>query len=629
MEPSSAAYLTCSITVETLNPSGEVIKRNSARNSTAILGRNEFQDLILKLEMGKIVTKYSLKDNINIRRKFVKDGKACIQFPARRLNIMISNCPPNKLAAFLKSMMVKRVCNQQGKPMAERARLLSELPRKFQEISPLTERDVQTVNNVRAKKVESNGTGTTPAPNKRKGLKRARDTNENMQSEQAPRKKLHVTLKQCNLSSEQKEVLNAVQAGQNIFFTGSAGTGKSFLLKKIVGALPPNSTFATASTGVAACHIGGTTLHQFAGMGDGTAPLAKCIELACRQTRIRQWKACKHLIVDEISMVDGDFFSKLEAVARAVRNSTQPFGGIQLILCGDFLQLPPVTKPGQRRKFCFQSPAWSKCINQNFELRQVRRQNDNLFIGILQNIRIGRCPREVCEKMTSTASHSIDKDGILATRLCTHKEDVEQLNKIQLQKLDGDSVLFEAYDSDPELAKHMNNQCPVGSRIELKIGAQVMLAKNLDIQRGLVNGARGVVKGFEHGNKGYPCVKFICGEEVVIRTERWSVKAGAGITLTRRQLPLKLAWAISIHKSQGMSLDCVEISLSRVFECGQAYVALSRATSLEGLRVIDFDPKCVRAHPDVITFYKELRKAAIYKQRSLQYYVDKENQNQY
>ncbi len=181
MDPETA-YLTCSITVETLNPSGEVIKRNTARNATAILGRNEFQDLILKLEMGKIVTKYTLRDNINIRRKFVKDGKACIQFPTKRMNIMIANCPPNKLAMFLKCLMVKRVCNQQAKPLGERARLLSEMPRKFQEISPLTERDVQTVNNVRAKKVERSGTSTTPAaPNKRKGLKRARENNENVQ----------------------------------------------------------------------------------------------------------------------------------------------------------------------------------------------------------------------------------------------------------------------------------------------------------------------------------------------------------------------------------------------------------------------------------------------------------------
>lgn len=173
----SAAILTCSVTVETLNPSGEVIKKSTSRNATAILGRNQFQDLILKIEIGKTTANYTLKD-ISIRKKFVKEGKACIQFPSRRMNIMIANCPPNKLAAFLKCLLVKNVCNKQQKPMNGRARLLSELPQQFQEISPLTAKDVHTVNNVRAKQAESQGTGTTPAaPSRKKGLKRPRDAN--------------------------------------------------------------------------------------------------------------------------------------------------------------------------------------------------------------------------------------------------------------------------------------------------------------------------------------------------------------------------------------------------------------------------------------------------------------------
>ncbi|NXR97722.1 PIF1 helicase, partial [Oxylabes madagascariensis] len=438
----------------------------------------------------------------------------------------------------------------------------------------------------------------------------------------------------ARLSAEQEAVLGAVRSGKSIFFTGSAGegprplssaprgkawpltccfspegTGKSFLLKRIVGSLPPNITYATASTGVAACHIGGTTLHAFAGIGSGKAPLEQCIQLAERPGVRQHWLACQHLIIDEISMVDGKFFDKLEAVARAVRKRDEPFGGIQLIICGDFLQLPPVCKANEETKFCFQAKSWRKCIHINMELTEVRRQTDKTFVSLLNAIRLGRCTEEVTRQLMQTAAHRSERDGILATRLCTHKDDVEITNERRLQQLPGELVhVFEALDSDPMLVKLIDAQCPVGGRVELKLGAQVMLAKNLDVSQGLVNGARGVVVGFESEQKGLPKVRFLCGVTQLIKMEKWIIKGASGVHLSRQQLPLKLAWAISIHKSQGMSLDCVEISLSRVFESGQAYVALSRARSLAGLRVLDFDPKVVRADPAVLQFYRQLRR---------------------
>ncbi|NXW16255.1 PIF1 helicase, partial [Circaetus pectoralis] len=411
----------------------------------------------------------------------------------------------------------------------------------------------------------------------------------------------------ARLSAEQEAVLGAVRSGKSVFFTGCAGTGKSFLLKKIVGSLPPKSTYATASTGVAACHIGGTTLHAFAGIGSGKAPLEQCIQLAERPGVRQHWLACQHLIIDEISMVDGKFFDKLEAVARAVRKRDEPFGGIQLIICGDFLQLPPVCKANEETNFCFQAKSWRKCIHINMELTEVRRQTDKTFVSLLSAVRLGRCTEEVTRLLMQTAANRSERDGILATRLCTHKDDVEITNERCLQQLSGKVHTFEALDSDPMLVKLIDAQCPVGGRVELKLGAQVMLAKNLDVSQGLVNGARGVVVGFESEQKGLPKVRFLCGATQVIKMEKWVFKGLSGVHLSRQQLPLKLAWAISIHKSQGMSLDCVEISLSRVFECGQAYVALSRARSLAGLRVLDFDPKVVRADPSVLQFYKQLR----------------------
>ncbi|NXB78637.1 PIF1 helicase, partial [Donacobius atricapilla] len=452
----------------------------------------------------------------------------------------------------------------------------------------------------------------------------------------------------ARLSAEQEAVLGAVRRGKSVFFTGSAGegprrlsstprgkswpltccfslegTGKSFLLKRIVGSLPPNITYATASTGVAACHIGGTTLHAFAGIGSGKAPLEQCIQLAERPGVRQHWLACQHLIIDEISMVDGKFFDKLEAVARAVRKRDEPFGGIQLIICGDFLQLPPVCKANEETKFCFQAKSWRKCIHVNMELTEVRRQTDKTFVSLLNAIRLGRCTEEVTRQLMQTAAHKSERDGILATRLCTHKDDVEITNERRLQQLPGELVhVFEALDSDPMLVKLIDAQCPVGGRVELKLGAQVMLAKNLDVSQGLVNGARGVVVGFESEQKGLPKVRFLCGVTQLIKMEKWVIKGPSGVHLSRQQLPLKLAWAISIHKSQGMSLDCVEISLSRVFESGQAYVALSRARSLAGLRVLDFDPKVVRADPAVLQFYRQLRRQQLLTQDSLHTHSD-------
>ncbi|XP_054764105.2 ATP-dependent DNA helicase PIF1-like [Lytechinus pictus] len=619
--------LACTVAIEKLDACGEVTKRTLCRNGSLILGRNEFRDVLLKVFTGKTSSTLSMQDVV-VHRRFASDGKACIRLPKKSLQVMISNCPPHQLKTFLKSLAVKMECRKSEKVVSDRARLLSELPQQFDEISPMNQGDVDSINNQRAKLAEAKGTSTTPAAQARKRGRKG--VGHPAEREQVPRKKLQLnTLRKTPpLSNEQKRVLNAVLSGKSIFFTGSAGTGKSFLLRHIINALPPDSTFATASTGVAACHIGGTTLHQFAGIGSGTGELPQLIELASRPLKRQQWRKCKHLIVDEISMIDGNFFTKLEAVARVIKRCDEPFGGIQLILCGDFLQLPPVVKKGERQKFSFQSPAWHRCIQINFELMEVKRQKDPTFINILQKIRVGRCPAEVSDYLTATAKHCVDKEGIHATRLCTHKEDVDQLNNVHLNKLKGDVRVFEAMDSDPSLVKQMNNQCPVRQRIDLKIGAQVMLAKNLDVHRGLVNGARGVVTGFESGMQGNPKVRFMSGLEEVIRPERWSIAVGPSLILTRRQLPLKLAWAISIHKSQGMSLDCVEISLSRVFECGQAYVALSRATSLQGLRVLDFDGSCVRAHPDVIRFYVQLRKEQRHlQQTSIRRYgtEDKEN----
>ncbi|XP_072724448.1 ATP-dependent DNA helicase PIF1 [Ciconia boyciana] len=579
------AELRCTVAVEQPLPGGQAPRRRVMRGALVLLGRNELRQPVLRVVGGgssgaAAALSFALAgDAVRLFTRFAGDGRAAVRVAPGGAHILLSDCPPDALRRFLRLLRLKVAAGPRGAPRGPR--LLDRPPPAFAVISPLQERDLLR------------------APGRlRGGEARGECPAEVPRAERRP---------PARLSAEQAAVLGAVRSGKSVFFTGCAGTGKSFLLKKIVGSLPPKSTYATASTGVAACHIGGTTLHAFAGIGSGKAPLEQCIQLAERPGVRQHWLACQHLIIDEISMVDGKFFDRLEAVARAVRKRDEPFGGIQLIICGDFLQLPPVCKANEETKFCFQAKSWRKCIHINMELTEVRRQTDKTFVSLLSAVRLGRCTEEVTRLLMQTTANRSERDGILATRLCTHKDDVEITNERRLQQLSGEVHTFEALDSDPMLVKLIDAQCPVGGRVELKLGAQVMLAKNLDLSQGLVNGARGVVVGFESEQRGLPKVRFLCGVTQVIKMEKWVFKGPSGVHLSRQQLPLKLAWAISIHKSQGMSLDCVEISLSRVFESGQAYVALSRARSLAGLRVLDFDPKVVRADPSVLQFYRQLR----------------------
>ncbi|KAM5178641.1 ATP-dependent DNA helicase PIF1 [Callospermophilus lateralis] len=601
------ADLRCRVAVEELSPGGQPRKRQTLSTAELSLGRNERRELMLRLQAPGPAGQprcFPLRA-ARLFTRFAASGRSTLRLPADAVpragavQLLLSDCPPDRLRRFLRTLRLKLAADPGPGPASARAKLLNPRPRDFVTISPVQPEELRRVAATRvldttlAKQPMEPGTGAKP-------------------SMEAPRwplpvKRLSLLPTKTQLSEEQAAVLRVVLKGKSIFFTGSAGTGKSYLLKRILGSLPPTGTVATASTGVAACHIGGTTLHAFAGIGSGKAPLAQCVALAQRPGVRQAWLNCQRLIIDEISMVEADLFDKLEAVARAVRQQNKPFGGIQLIICGDFLQLPPVTKGSQPPQFCFQAKSWKRCVPVTLELTEVWRQADKTFISLLQAVRLGRCSDEVTRQLRATAAHKVGRDGIVATRLCTHQDDVALTNEKRLQELPGEVHSFEAMDSNPELARTLDAQCPVGRLLQLKLGAQVMLVKNLAVSRGLVNGARGVVVGFETEGRGLPRVRFLCGVTEVIHADRWTVQATGGQLLSRQQLPLQLAWAISIHKSQGMSLDCVEISLGRVFASGQAYVALSRARSLQGLRVLDFDPMVVHCDPRVLHYYATLR----------------------
>lgn len=304
-------------------------------------------------------------------------------------------------------------------------------------------------------------------------------------------------------------------------------------------------------------------------------------------------------------MVDGDWFDELEEVARTVRGNQRPFGGIQLVLCGDFLQLPPVTKD-KRMKFTFEAQSWSRCVQECVILKEVHRQKDQDFIDLLGRVRYGRCSDDDVRTLQATTHHNLDDGNVQATRLCTHVKEAELINTSKLASLGGVAKTFYAQDvsGDPRASAVLKSSCRAPTKLCLKAGAQVMLTKNISVAQGLANGSRGVVVGFS--NSGLPIVRFVSGVKQAMHLETWTVGLGAGRTVSRRQLPLQLAWSVSIHKSQGMTLDAVELDLSKVFEYGQAYVALSRATSLGGLRVKNFKAGCVRAHPSVLRFYQSI-----------------------
>ncbi|KAG0701619.1 ATP-dependent DNA helicase PIF1 [Chionoecetes opilio] len=376
--------LHCTLTVQVMQQGSP--HATTHRKVRLILGRNNFRGLVLRMEGPKHSQQWPLH-NFQLHTRFHKEGKATISLKDSSTNLMMSNAPPNQLLVLLKVLHTKKAAAEGGtKAATARQQLLSSRPSAFEEISPLTLKECEGARkrDGRPPLRECNGTqqqqqpGASPVTSKRR-------------LEDAPggRDKVARRNNPTSLTAEQRRVIQAVQAGQNVFFT-ARGRARASCCSVWGVSLPRNSTFVTASTGVAASHIGGSTLHSFAGVGSGDGSLEQCLRLASRKVIAQQWKRCRHLIVDEVSMVDGLFFEKLEAVARTVRNNDKPFGGIQLILCGDFLQLPPVTRPGQQRVFCFQTEAWDRCISLTLELTDVKRQDDPEFIRILQAVRLGR-----------------------------------------------------------------------------------------------------------------------------------------------------------------------------------------------------------------------------------------------
>lgn len=499
------------------------------------------------------------------------------------------------------------------------------------------------------------------------------------------------------LSDEQQRVIKSiVQDGLNVFYTGLAGTGKLVVLRELVARLRlkyyESTVGVTASTGLAACNIGGQTIHRFLGIGLGEGTVdAMASAIKKKPQSYKRWKNLKVLIIDEVSMLHGALFAKLDQLGRALRQQPHtPFGGIQVVCTGDFFQLPPVVKQGQGQ-FCFEVAAWRQTIQKTILLTEVFRQKgDSELIDMLNSLRYGRLDAATAGGFARLARRVHYPDGIEPTELFPLREDVKRANDKRLAQLALAPRRFAAMDTsrDAFQVKMLDNlMCE--RELVLKEGAQVMYLKNLDDE--IVNGSIGTVLFFltpslwekaavvygeavaddeqahaelrvlsarigapqsadedaawervpmdrrlrlqtlcaaalaERAADVYPVVRFLvagrAARVVLVQREEFKIDlarvqpgggggGGGDNQLCRIQLPLILLWALSIHKAQGQTISRLRIDLKKVFERGQVYVALSRATSKDQLEIVNFDPRRIQVADKVTQFYRELEREA-------------------
>lgn len=405
----------------------------------------------------------------------------------------------------------------------------------------------------------------------------------------------------------QAEALAILKTGANVFLTGEPGAGKSYTVNAYVAWCRSHgiSVSVTASTGIAATHIGGMTIHSWSGIGIRSSLSEYDLrDMARNDKLVKRIKGTHVLVIDEISMLDARMLTGVDRVCRAIREPFLPFGGMQVLFVGDFFQLPPVDREGPPR-FAFQSPAWNDAAPTICYLHEQHRQADSEFLSMLAAIRTNAVTdghRELIESRASTM-----REGM--TRLFTHNTDVDVINAKELKKLPGVSKTFVAktHGAKP-LVEAILRGCLSPQRLELKVGAKVMFTKN-DPEHMVVNGTLGTVTMFQKGTE-FPIVQLASGRVVVAEPADWSIAEGGTALATVMQIPLRLAWAMTVHKSQGMSLDAAYIDLSSAFAYGQGYVALSRVRSLDGLHIGGINDHALLVDPIVLAKDEEFREAS-------------------
>ena len=405
----------------------------------------------------------------------------------------------------------------------------------------------------------------------------------------------------------QAEALELMHSGANVFLTGEPGAGKTYTLNKFIeeAQLKHKRIAITASTGIAASHIGGTTIHSWSGLGiaDSISD-AELDRMGYKMQLVERYSRCDILIIDEISMLHGSRLDMVDRACRWVRHNERPFGGLQVILVGDMFQLPPVTRGSDETDYAHHSNAWRVAELKPAYLTEQHRQGaDDELLDILREMRNGGISKAHIDLLNTRTGLPVDEH---ITKLYTHNVDVDTLNNNKLNQLDGQMHTFKmtGKGQDWQIDKLKKNLlCP--EKLQLKIDAEVMFVAN-DFEAGFVNGTRGRVIAFERGN---PIVETTDGLRIQVEEHTWRQfnETGEYVVAEVSQTPLRLAWAVTIHKSQGMSLDAAEIDLSKAFVPGMGYVALSRVRSLDGLFLGGLGPQALLLDRDIYEFDKALK----------------------
>lgn len=406
----------------------------------------------------------------------------------------------------------------------------------------------------------------------------------------------------------QSTALTILKSGKNVFLTWQAGSGKTYVINQYVRYLRSCGirVAVTASTGIAATHIGGTTIHSRSGIGIREMLSEYDIDLITQKEHIHNnINNVSVLIIDEISMLSSSTLDMINTVVQNVRRDWSPFGGLQVVLCGDFFQLPPITNGmDTTKRFAFASQVWKQLDLGFCYLDTQHRQTDEQFSIILDQLRIGSISEESTKQLQTRIHQPIVDHS--AVKLFTHNIDVDRINQQHLDALEGDISTYPMkVQGDKKLLATLKKWMLAADVLSLKVGAQVIFLKN-NPQKNYRNGTTGQVVWFDT-NDGYPLVQITPEVTIKVEPEVRSIESADEVLASVKQIPLKLARAITVHKSQGMTLEAAEMDLSRTFEPWQAYVALSRVRSLQGLSLLGLNTSWLVAHPLVVRADKYFR----------------------
>jgi len=408
----------------------------------------------------------------------------------------------------------------------------------------------------------------------------------------------------------QAQALAVMMRGDSVFLTGAPGAGKTYILNQFIHLAKQagKNVAVTASTGIAATHIGGTTIHSWSGLGIKDALTQWDIDkLKASAKYIKRYNATDVLVIDEVSMLHGARLDMVNTLAKSLRQNPAPFGGLQVVLVGDLFQLPPITRGSSTIDFVHRSAAWAELHPKICYLTEQHRVNyGDALLDLLGAMRRGDV-NEFHEQALIERLQATHDSAEIVTKLYSHNIDVDTLNQRYLTDLKGDTHRFTVSGSGPAAKRETLLKGMLAPEVlELKKGAEVMFVAN-NFPKGFVNGTRGTVIDFKGNN---PVVVLANGKEITVEPHTWSLEEDGKVRAEVVQYPLRLAWAITIHKSQGMSLDAAEIDLSRSFTPGMGYVALSRVRSMEGVYLKGINTTALQLHPHIFEFDAVLKDAS-------------------